>query len=357
MPRDLLLAFSGTVPTFGAGDPFWQSAETNGVELVLLDRALESRQWSPEQSAAPRGLIAAAVARELVRERSLAEAVAALANAGVPSLVIKGAAVARTHYRAPHLRPRADADLLIRRRDIDRAASALASVGFQHVVEVRGRETTGQFHMSRSLPHSPADALDIHWRLSIPRAFSESLDYDLLADGAVPLRGLGPHGRGPSAGVALAIACIHRIAHHGDSPALVWLWDVHLLAQSLSSDEADRFVTLAERTETRAVCAASLASARACFNTRADLFERLTKGLDPRAEPSSAFIGGGLSLADVLRSDLRRVNWRTRVAVLREHVLPPVDYMRARYASWPAPMLPLAYVHRALNGMPKWLRR
>ncbi len=44
---------------------------------------------------------------------------------------------------------------------------------------------------------------------------------------------------------ALLMACVHRVAHHFDPPTLIWLYDIHLLASSMSEDDATRFVALA----------------------------------------------------------------------------------------------------------------
>ncbi|MGH9409298.1 MAG: nucleotidyltransferase family protein, partial [Vicinamibacterales bacterium] len=51
-----------------------------------------------------------AIAEDLLRQRELAQVLRAWHAAGVRALLFKGAAVAYTHYPAPHLRARADTD-------------------------------------------------------------------------------------------------------------------------------------------------------------------------------------------------------------------------------------------------------
>ena len=77
---------------------------------------------------------------------------------------LEGAALAHTIYRQPHLRPRSDADLLVRAADAERVARVLEAQGYARAVEVSGAFVTSQMHFDR--PGSPDSryALDIHWR-------------------------------------------------------------------------------------------------------------------------------------------------------------------------------------------------
>jgi hypothetical protein len=77
-----------------------------------------------------------------------------------------------------------------------------------------------------------------------------------------------------------------------------------------------------------------------------------------RAEGSIYFLRSDLRLIDLLRDDLRTLpGWRSRLALLRHHVLPPASYMRQRYPTRPRWPLAALYVARIAGGAPKWLRR
>ena len=76
------------------------------------------------------------------------------------------------------------------------------------------------------------------------------------------------------------------------------------------------------------------------------------------AEPSARFVGGGLSLVDLLNADLAATPaWRARITLVREHLFPSLSYMQSAYARWPAALLPLAYAYRIVHGAPAWFRR
>ena len=68
----------------------------------------------------------------------------ALGAAGIPVLLLKGAAFAYALYPEPWLRPRQDTDLLISPNDVAEAGQLLERAGYQPARAVRGRLVTHQ---------------------------------------------------------------------------------------------------------------------------------------------------------------------------------------------------------------------
>src|SRR6187402_1512724 len=91
-----------------------------GIERLLRTILQRRGEW-PNVPAALRAAFDAAAHREVaveaLRHRETRRVLMALSEAGVPTLVLKGAALAYTHYPAPYLRARADTDLLVRPAD------------------------------------------------------------------------------------------------------------------------------------------------------------------------------------------------------------------------------------------------
>jgi hypothetical protein len=124
------LAFAlSAVPSF---DELAVAAEQHGMEPLVLahiertgltvpaafrDR-LRARQTQHAHAAAVRG-------------RVMAEVACAMAQADVPFLVLKGAALAPLVYDDPRLRPMRDVDLLIRKADARRSHDVLVACGFR----------------------------------------------------------------------------------------------------------------------------------------------------------------------------------------------------------------------------------
>jgi hypothetical protein len=340
-------------------DAVVELARRHRIHLVLAQAAGVRVQDAIVRAALSDDLRRAAIA-DLFRERELRRLIDLLDHAGVAALLLKGAGLAYTVYGAAHVRPRADLDVLIARTDLEAADRALIAGGWLHVVEQSREAVTTQRHYALGGVPFCAEHLDLHWKISVPHVFRDALTFDELAARAVSIGSLGPAARTLSAPDALLLACLHRVAHHQDAIDLVWLWDIHLLASSLTDGQRALFVDLAGRRSMRAVCARGieLASARFATPRAAGLLADLTLCEDDIRESSAAFLGGGVRQIDLLRRDLESAGGlRARVEVLAAHLVPGTAYMRSIYPRWPTLMLPLAYVHRMLRGAPEWFRR
>jgi putative nucleotidyltransferase-like protein len=323
-------------------------AREEGVLLLLADR-LRIGEFAGELRDA--AVIEALGARELGR------VLEALADRGVHPVLIKGAALAYTHYERPELRPRIDVDLMIPADAREAVAHILAAAGYVRPSEIDGDIAIGQFHFVREDEHGCRHVLDVHWRASNVRAFADVVTYDELARDAVAVPGLGPHAKAASSVHGLLIACAHRIAHHNDAPDLLWLYDVHLISKALTANEWEAFTRLAAEKRMRAVCVRTLTLAQEAFGGGDSPLIAALAPADSVHEPSAVFVGGGLRQVDILRSDLAATPWRSRLQLLREHLFPSPSYMRQRFPRCPAMLLPLAYACRIVVGAPRWVRR
>jgi hypothetical protein len=181
------------------------------------------------------------------------------------------------------------------------------------------------------------------------------LSYAELVRDAREVSSLGPHAWGPSPVHALMIACVHLVAHHGNTDSLLWLLDVSLLARSLTPHERDCFAELAAARGIRAVCRNTLMLADATFGgIDADW---LTSLRPETVEPTAAFLMGPMRQIDILKEDLRASPrlWQ-RLQILGEHLFPSSTFMYERYRTRQKLKLPFLYAHRIVTGMPKWFR-
>jgi hypothetical protein len=325
-----------------------QAAYSEGVHLLLADRMrIGSLADQLRRSAVV----------EALRTNELRRALTVLADAGIRAILLKGAALAQTHYPRPELRPRSDSDMMIPTNARESVARALVASGFRRAHEIDGDLAVAQFHFVKTDCYGLEHALDVHWRVSNVRAFSETLTYDELLREAIPVPQLDASALSACPIHALLIACVHRVAHHGDTPHLLWLYDVHLLARGLTAVEGEAFAALAAAKRMRAVCRRTLTLAQAAFGGIDAEWARLLSVEDGTHEPSAAFVGGGMRLADILKSDLAATAWTHRFQLLREHLFPSRSYMRHRYPRCPVLLLPFAYAGRIVAGAPRWLRR
>lgn len=335
-----------------------EAAAQHGV-TALLSRTPTIQLWPDTLRRSLRAAFRREAAIEAIRRTELVAVLDALTQAGIRIVVLKGAQLAYTHYPQPWLRPRLDTDLLVAPDDRTRADEILRVLGYRPGTHFSGDLVTHQFRYERSIRHGFTDAVDLHWRIANPHVFAAAMTFEELADRARPIDALGPNALGPSDAHALLLACIHRVAHHDNSDRLIWLYDIHLLAGSMSAEARETVIEEATRKRLRAVCGIGIELAQRRFATT--LPHGWTQPLetgDRENEPAAIFLRRGRNKVDDLFADLQTLDgWQPRMKLLREHLFPPVAYIRHAYGLANPVWIPFGYAHRIVTGVGKWFHR
>jgi hypothetical protein len=344
------LRFHGMTALFGAA--LAGSARGEGWPASVA-------QWCREQN------IAQAVV-EMSARAELARVLKACAEARIRPLLLKGAALAYSHYPNPVLRPRGDVDLLVPQFARQAAETTLRRLGYVEALQVAGEFASYQAGWSYRDTLGVDHEIDLHWRIHNSQLLSRLLDYEELVSRAQPLPELAPHALAPSPVHALLFACLHRAGHrsapvyldgaaHAAGDRLIWLYDVHLLVSRMSADELEEFAALAERKQMRAICRDALLRCVEGFHTRVPgrVLERLS--WSGPVEPSERYCSGGRkrqAAEDLLAlgSVAARARW------LGEQAFPSAAYMHHKYDGSPVSWLPVLYARRLLSGAWKMLR-
>lgn len=347
---------------------FIESASFHGV-LPLLDAEFRTRI---DAGGWPKEILMACLKATLVRTSfenasrpEITRVLDALAVDGVQPLVLKGAALAGSHYPDPALRPRNDTDILIAAEQRTQAERTLERLGYTRAQGVAGEFVSYQSFWSRTDASGINHHLDVHWRINNSQVLAKVLAYPELAARSTPLPSLGASARALAPRDALLHACIHRAGHASEtmhvgeieqrgSDRLIWLYDIHLLAARMSELELDAFARHAAERRVRAICHDALRRSRDCFGT--DIPPRVLGALNQPgpAEPSARLIqaGWGSNLAgDFLAID----GWRDRMLWLGELVFPSADYMRWKYPGISTGWLPFLYLRRACSAFSRQL--
>ena len=291
------------------------------------------------------------------QEQELRRVVDEFVRAGIPPIFLKGAALGYTIYPDPALRPGADHDMLVRPDESARVRAIFEGLGYEPELQPPGEHIAAQFGFRRTDARAMLYLFDIHLKISNALVYADRLSYEEIRAEAVSMPRLDPRALAPSPGHSLVIACVHRIAHHADTDDLLWLYDIHLLAASLTGAEWERALELAEAKQLCAVVLRGIERAdRALGPSPADVpIERLRALAS--SEPPAPLLGPATRMIDVVLTDFRTLpTSRARLQLIAEHLVPPVSYMRRLYPRCPTPLLPLAYVYRIARGAPKWFR-
>jgi hypothetical protein len=336
-------------------------AELHGVEALLF-AAIED---NPLRTAAGGWLrhqlkhkVQRDAVRELARKLAIRKILAELAAAGVPVLLLKGAALAYTVYQQPYMRGRGDLDLLIPEHQKSDANAALVAAGYEPLHHLR---EAGSFQLTYYPPAAAAavgaDAIDLHEKLNDHRIFTPLLSFDCLVANSIPVPALGEHARSPCPVHMMLHAAMHRAANFttvyhaaGESVIepnrLIWLYDIHLLAKAFTFQDWMRLAEFAEQHAIRQVCWDALQASAGAFQTSipSDAAKRI--GISEAKEPSAAYLRTGL--ANKLLTDIKaQPNLRARWQLAAAYALPARDFIRQKYDHKKVPLPALYLLHIA----------
>jgi len=318
----------------------WMAATLRGREVSLPDATFSD----VERVAAKHGMSVLlfgsnarqALAAAIVRDRELDAIVDSFNNASLSTVVLKGAALGRTVYASPAMRPRCDADLLIRASDVSRAAPLLTSLGYRIEPNGVGEQVIRQQLWRRVDNSGVQHDVDLHWAISNRPRFARLFVFDDLFARGVAF-GDRQHVRAIGLVDALRHAAIHLAGHHDGEERLIWLYDIHLLAERLGDEQ----VAELKRGFVAQEVSAALNAARALFEDGANV---------PAGLPRQSTIHRAAS-------DIRWTHGvRARIALLSQHLFPSADHVLRKYGSKHRAVLPLLYARRAGSGVAKVIR-
>jgi hypothetical protein len=344
----------------GAVERMLAVAEAEGVS-ALLDYSLRAPGTAWSLPVEFKDSLAAAARQQqvlgLLRRTELVRVVRVLAAAGIPALVLKGAALSHSVYPAPWLRPRDDTDLLLADTEaIECCKPVLAGLDY---VDSKVPTTTAMAYelvFRRDTEGGLTHWIDAHWSLSNNAFYADRFSFDELRADAIALPALGADARGLGNVHALVHACMHRVCNlpHGTGDRLIWLYDMDLLARRCSARDFDRLCEIAILRGLAGTCWDGLCNSVFAFST--PLPHGLLDALE-RAAKDERF--------DVRKAGRRWYqewyNLRTLPAAKRwswawEKLFPNPAYMRELYAIDNRWSLGWAYLHRLGHGMWMTLR-
>jgi hypothetical protein len=335
--RALLLEDGAAREAFALWRPQAELQEPDGGTFRLLPRLVATlRRLGIEDPDLPKlqGIHRMAWCRNQLLFRNLAQALTALAEAGVPTLVLKGVPLALSYYGDPGERPMDDGDVLVPAGHAERAIACLLEAGWASTAspleslgartfrsrpgfEARPRAGAQFSAVFRGVRHghgftrAGVAALDLHWRVS-ERATAPGIDDGVWAR-ARPI----VVGGASTLAMAPTDLLLHVLAHGvrwNVVPPLRWVVDAALLLRA--PGVVIDWPLLVEEAEAR----------RCVVPVRAGL--EYLKGLLPLPVPEDAL--RALASRDVPLSERWEHRLRTRGSGLWEGFV-ELAYLERRY--------------------------
>ena len=293
------------------------------------------------------------VANESIKSTELKRILSGLNDRGLTRfLLFKGTALAYSIYEKPWLRPRTDTDILINESELNKFVDAFTQLGYCREFAIDGDLISYQCTFSKHLAGNAHMHIDVHWRISNRQCLATVFNTEELLQRALPINKLSNYAQTPNNIDCLVLACQHRLGHHHTEERLIWLYDIHLLANSLNKQDWGEFLKIVEQKRLSNICLDGLQSAQRYIGT--DIVPEVIKQLETLAqndEPSAIFLNRSLSNWQILINDLRSISSvSNKFRFVFQILVPKPSYirlkMKTRYASW-------GYIKRALQGLKK----
>lgn len=346
---------SYAVQKYGVGAVL-SACEREGVVSLVHARVAEIAASHAVPGELTEGLLARArtsAARSLLCVSEARRVQRALDEAAIPTIWLKGVALADWLYPAPMLRDYADIDLLLPdHATMLRAAEVLASSNYVLV----NPHIAGDMVVHELLAWSEQWhlELDLHWDVCNAALFANRLKWAELRAQAIPLSTLGEAALGLGPVHSLLHACIHRAVNHltGREDNLRWLYDIHLLAGSLSPAHWDDACALAEARGLATICHDGLVSSSRWLGTRVpvDVVDKLRSRAATEPLTSAQlrrWSGFQLATWRALEGQRQRLRW------LRQLLLPDMAHLRVRYGADNAGAVRIL-ARRVHDGIMRW---
>jgi hypothetical protein len=215
-------------------EPLWTEADRHGVlpalaanlQVVIREQGAErvlaggpgGQERLEDALSAARARILARTGLSLMLRRQLRTIMPALAERGLPAVVLKGPDFCDRLYPEPVLRPFTDIDLLAPPEAVPQVEAALAALGYRAEPAPDRKHAEGYGERSWRLPDGAgggvpamaAGTVEVHWNLvnSPPMQKRVSVEF---AD--LQLEGAGGAMR-PTASALLAVAAVHGATGH-----------------------------------------------------------------------------------------------------------------------------------------------
>ncbi|MCX6032010.1 MAG: nucleotidyltransferase family protein [Chloroflexi bacterium] len=286
-----------------------------------------------------------------------------LAEAGLPVILLKGAALAEAVYGNPALRPLGDCDLLVRPAEAPRALAALAGLGYAATEpEPRpGDALRYESQLSVRKPPPIAVQIELHWSLFDAPYYQARLPLDWFWDTALPLPGTAPGSMLGWEAQALYL-CGHLMLHHRGQ-GLMWWQDIAEILWQRGA-QLDWELLLAQGR----ACDLALPLQRVLPVVAAEWAAPVPPGHLARLaqlhpSPAEARVFGELTAAErpVARrfwADLAAMSgWRRRWRYTWDNLFPSAGYMQQRYAIAHPRLTWLYYPYRWWLGLRSAWRR
>lgn len=297
--------------------------------------------------------------RNMLLFHHLTEVLQHLETAGVPAIVLKGAALAERVYGDIAVRPMSDLDLLVQPQRVAITRQTLGAIGYILSGIEMQRGYTEEFRSEETWTKKGLVDIhiDLHWRLISPLYYQHTLSTDWFWETALPVKINGANALVLGWEAQLLHLCAHLLLHHGGQG---WLWG-HDIAEVIHRQQTQlNWQQLLDRAQT---CNLLLSLQQVLTHVAANwkvpiptaILEQLhTLTPSPTEQRILTWIQAKhltASLRSFLVDLIGAPTWKQRLRFAWNTLFPTRAYMQHRYSISTPRLTLLYYPYRWLRGL------
>lgn len=283
---------------------------------------------------------------------------------GIPTILLKGAALASQVYQDHALRPCGDVDFLLAGEQVNQALKLLQARGYQAERFEDWEEFTLRYENEVLLYRDQPvrTIVELHWNLIDSPYYQNKLDLAWFWQTARALDFYGQPAQTLGLEAQVIYLCAHLSLHHAGTG---WLW-LHDIAEMLyqSSEKINWQEVIQQAQQNDLVLPVKLTLLEVHKRFLAPIPERVLHQLEhlqPTEEERRVFANLGGKRAGAGRrfwDDLTSIpGWKARLDFAWQNLFPSPRYMLTRYQAPHPALLPLYYPYRWFLGLRSLVRR
>ncbi len=343
-----------------------QRAEFHGIAVLLHAAGHDFAGWPADVAKVLHAEARLAGLWEEIHRRAIIDLIARLAMQNIPTLVMKGTALAYLYHDDPATRRRGDTDLLIHREDLDTTRAVLENLG-----AFRRSDPHGLFFQETWLIECGAQSLhsiDLHWEPADRPVLQKILRSQEFWADSIPLPRLSPDARAPDPVLMLVHGAINQLWHTArgffanettvtGGRRLIWSYDYARITADFDRQHWDRLIEFCRDRDISVVMREALDGAQRdlSFMVPEDVLDKLAQ--DQRPSRAYQYVTTPDHLRDMW-ADIQTSETLARKAhILGSLILPPRSHLERKYPDahrWPTFLM---HLRRFGGGVSRLLMR
>jgi hypothetical protein len=250
-----------------------------------------------------------------------------LQSQGISFIVFKGFCYSQTLYAQTHLRPYADIDVFIDKKDYQVVESILFSLGYHCYPSRQGQFLSFQNSFFDKL--FPQAVIDLHWQLNNRIEYHQHFPFSEVYKQVKTVTTKSFSFKALNTSDGFILACFHYQAHRPEDRKHIWLYDLALMWKQMSKQQIEHCYKVAKTSEQSKVLAFTLEQLKQTFPKLLKFDESFINQHD---ESTQNYLQPREKKYSDIKTRLKNIKGlKNKIKFLSEYLFQKKEYVKNRY--------------------------